>query len=398
MRSEPGSRRCGDRLSVFQAVTDIHPDSGGPSRTVVQLADALAARGDLDVSLISQGRRGAPILAAREPGLVCRVQESASSFALAAGLPFAMALMRAAALAPPALVHNHGIWTAVNHRACRFARARGIPYIIQPMGMLEPWSLDYRATKKRIAMRLYQGRDLAAAALFMATSEAEARNVRRLGFSQPLSVIPAGIRLDPPPEMAGGQRAEGPRRLLFLSRVHPKKGLLDLVAAWSRLARSGWRLQIAGPDDAGHLAQVMALARRLGVADEIDYLGVVEGDAKAAVYGAADLFVLPTFSENFGVVVPEALAHGLPVITTRGAPWESLPRFGCGWWIEIGVEPLQAALTEAMSLSDAQRAAMGERARRYAARFDWAAIAAETLQVYRWLVDGGPVPDSVRLD
>lgn len=389
----------GGRLVVLHAVTDIHPNSGGPSRTVVQLADALAAPGDLEVALVSQGRRGAPRLASHESALAHFVEESASPLALAAGLPFARALARAAAVAAPSILHDHGVWTAVNHRACRFARVRGIPYVVQPMGMLEPWSLAYRANKKRVAMWLYQRRDLAGAALLMVTSEAEAQNIRRLGFSQPLSVIPAGIRLDPPPTaMADERRAEGPRRLLFLSRVHPKKGLLNLVDAWSRLDRSGWRLQIAGPDDAGHLAEVMALARRLGVADDIQYLGVVDGAAKAAVYRGADLFVLPTFSENFGVVVPEALAYGLPVITTRGAPWEGLPRFGCGWWIEIGVEPLRAALAEAMSLPDAERAAMAERARRYAARFDWEAIAAETRQVYRWLVGGGPVPASVLLD
>ncbi len=115
---------------------------------------------------------------------------------LAAGLPFARALARAASVQAPSLLHNHGIWTAVNHRACRFARDRHIPYIVQPMGMLEPWSLDYRATKKRIAMWMYQRGDLERASVFMATSEVEDQNIRRLGFSQPVSVIPAGILFD----------------------------------------------------------------------------------------------------------------------------------------------------------------------------------------------------------
>ncbi len=107
--------------------------------------------------------------------------------------------------------------------------------------------------------------------------------------------------------------------------------------------------------------------------------------------------MLPTFSENFGVVVAEALAHGLPVITTQGAPWADLPAFGCGRWIPIGVEPLAEALREAMALSDAERAAMGERGLQYVRRYDWAAIAEDMAAVYRWVLGRGDRPDCVRV-
>jgi glycosyltransferase involved in cell wall biosynthesis len=188
------------------------------------------------------------------------------------------------------------------------------------------------------------------------------------------------------------------RRVLFLSRVHPVKGILNLLHAWAAVMPKGWRLKIAGPDEGGHLAEVIALARALGIDQMVEFLGEVDGEAKRQAYLEADLFVLPTFSENFGVVVAEALAHGVPVITTRGAPWADLQTHACGWWVDIGVEPLVMALREAMALRDDERQAMGARGREYAQRYDWDGIAQKTIDVYRWLLGDGSMPDAVQLN
>jgi glycosyltransferase involved in cell wall biosynthesis len=128
------------------------------------------------------------------------------------------------------------------------------------------------------------------------------------------------------------------------------------------------------------------------------FAGAVAGAQKAALYRDADLFVLPTFSENFGLVVAEALSYGVPVITTRGAPWADLETHGCGWWIDTGVEPLVAALRAATALTDSERQAMGERGRAYVQRYDWDAIAAQTLALYRWVLGQGERPGFVRVD
>jgi glycosyltransferase involved in cell wall biosynthesis len=125
----------------------------------------------------------------------------------------------------------------------------------------------------------------------------------------------------------------------------------------------------------------------------------VEGEAKTKLYRQADLFILPTFSESFGVVVAEALACGVPVITTKGAPWEGLLTHRCGWWIDIGVEPLATALRAATALSDEERREMGERGRRYVEReFSWPSIAEQMLAVYRWVLEQGDKPDCVVTD
>jgi len=387
------------RLSVVHVVASLHPSAGGPSRTVVQLTDALARHAGVDVTLLSQGFAGERSVSSGGGANRC-VLESPSRRALQFGLPVRRELIRLGQSQRPALIHGHGLWLPVNHWTSAFACRHGVPLVIQPRGMLEPWALNHKGMKKRIAMALFQRHDLESAKLFVATAEQEYTNIRALGLRQPVAVIPNGVLMDTALRAACAamlpEKAE--RTALFLSRVQSKKGILNLLHAWAAVAPTGWRLKIAGPNEGGHLSEVIALARVLGIDQAVEYLGEVDGEAKTRAYLDADVFVLPTFSENFGVVVAEALAHGLPVITTRGAPWADLETYGCGWWIEIGIEPLVQALREAMALSDDERRAMGARGRDYVRRYDWDGIAKQTIDVYRWVLGQGPQPDCVRTD
>lgn len=392
-----GARRS---ISVLHCVPGLAPHLGGPSRTVVQLADALAGCDGLSVGLLSQRSADEQAVPSTNAGVDRRVLISRSGFVASLGLVIRRELQRRGGSARPALVHSHGVWHPANHWAAQAARTWGVPLVIHPRGMLEPWSLGQKPLKKRLALAVFQRRDLESARAFVATSEMECEGLRQFGLRQPVAVIPNGVALDEgaAADLYGPRRQDRERIALFLSRVHPKKGVLELVRAWGQVAPKGWRLRIAGPDEGGHWGQVERLVRQLGLGDRVEYLGPVEGERKAALYREADLFVLPTFSENFGVVVAEALAHGLPVITTRGAPWEDLVTHRCGWWIDVGVEPLVPALREAMALTDEQRAAMGARGRDYVSRFDWGRIAEQTLALYRWILGRGARPDVVRLE
>ena len=347
--------------------------------------------------LLSQSLAGEPALES-DTGVIRSVIESFSPLALKFGLVVKKELSRLIRFQPPALIHSHGIWSPVNHWASVAARRCNIPLIIHPRGMLEPWALNHKALKKGFALALFQRRELISAQLLIATSNVEYENIRRFGLRMPVAIIPNGVALIAGSSPMLSSPRGGARVALFLSRVHPVKGLLNLVRAWARLAPVGWHLCIAGPDEAGHLKDVMVLVRSLGVQDSVTYLGAIDGAAKSDLYNAADVFVLPTFTENFGLVVAEALAHGLPVITTRGAPWSDLETFGCGWWVDIGVEPLVTALHVAMALSDDERRAMGARGREYVRRYDWDDIAQDTADVYRWVVRQGPKPACVRTD
>jgi glycosyltransferase involved in cell wall biosynthesis len=389
-------------IRVTHVVGSLHPSTGGPSRTVTQLCDALASRQDVEVTLLSQSFVGEPVVPSISSAVTRKLAQTKSLLALKLGIPAYHELTQMGKQRSPTLLHCHGVWIPVNHWATRMAVSRKIPLIIQPRGMLEPWALNQEALKKQLAMALFQRRDLNAASLFIATASMEYESIRALGLRQPVAVIPNGVLVGPVAEQSDTAFEPLPktsdRSALFLSRVHPKKGLLNLLNAWAAVSPQGWRLQIAGPDQGGHLAEVAALAHKLGIDNAVEYLGELAGDAKARAYLHADLFVLPTFSENFGVVVAEALAHGLPVITTRGAPWADLQTHACGWWIDIGVAPLVDALREAIGLSDEERQAMGKRGRDYVRRYDWADIAGQMIDAYKWILGQVARPDCVRID
>lgn len=389
------------RMLIDLVIPDLSLAAGGPTRTVVQLSTALACCSDTAVRLISQAHTGVDSLLPNHKSAVeTGVGYTTSAARLKLGLPGRETLQRALAKKHPQIIHSNGIWHPLNHWAARAARRHAIPLVIHPRGMLEPWALGWHATKKRLALALYQRRDLESAALLVATAEQEAENLRRLGLHQPIAVIPNGV------DLQGGRSAScteavGPRTIrhaLFLSRVHPKKGLENLLMAWANIQPRGWVLQIAGPDEGGHLRQVLALAERLGISEQLQYLGEFDDRAKWAVYRDADFFILPTFSENFGVVVAEALSQGLPVITTTGTPWEDLHTYGCGWWVEPSEAGLREALTEAFALSAGGLVEMGERGRAYVQRYDWSVIAGQMLEAYRWVLGHGPLPECIHLD
>lgn len=302
----------------------------------------------------------------------------------------------------PTLIHSHGLWAYLNHQACKFAIEAKIPLIIHPHGMLDPWALKHKYWKKQLAMTLYQRHDLNISSLIVATSKDEYKNIRNLGFSQPIAIIPNGVQIDVTNSYSSSQvfsASESKQKtMLFLSRIHPVKGLLNLIAAWAKVRPKNWRLRIAGPDVNGHLAEVLDAADKYAISEFVDYVGEVYGERKEMVYQDADILVLPSFSENFGVVVPEALAHGVPVISTKGAPWMDLIKYECGWWVDIGVAPLANAIHQATSLTDDELNEMAYRGRLYATRYSWSSVAKQMGEVYNWVLKNGPRPDCVLLD
>jgi glycosyltransferase involved in cell wall biosynthesis len=261
--------------------------------------------------------------------------------------------------------------------------------------MLSDWALRRGRLKKMLAWRTYQRRDLAVANAFHVTSHQEAEEVRSLGFRQPIAVVPNGIKC--PETMPPNERLAGRRRMLFLSRIHPKKGLPNLLRAWRKAAPPAeWQLLIAGPDANGHAAEVRQLAADLQLDGQVSFHGPVADDEKWALYRRADLFVLPSFSENFGIVVGEALAAELPVIATVATPWRALQEQKIGWWVQPSVEDLAKAIANAVSLADGQREVMGKNGAAWVRKyFSWISVAQQMTQFYQWLLNGGVRPPHV---
>lgn len=385
---------------VYHVTAGLAAKSGGTSRVIAQLTDSLAEQDLVRVGLVSQTKRDEQQVTPTSLAVKRYFEVHNSLLEDVFGYYGRKALTRAFMHEKPHLVHNHGIWHPMNHWAAGFCRRYNVPLISQPHGMLEPWALSWRSWKKSLALWLYQTRDLDGSVVLLATAEQEAEAFRKIGLRQPIAVIPNGVRLsfaETPPRdsvLAVNQ----PKKALFLSRVHPKKGLLNLLTAWATVNPSDWVLQIAGPDEGGHLAEVQNYISALGLEGRVQYLGVIDDIDKSAVYSASNLFVLPSFSENFGVVVAEALAHGLPVITTRGTPWRGLEDRGCGWWVDSTVDGLVGALRDALTKKPMQLQKMGAEGKVYAREFDWKNIALMTAELYMWALGYLEKPSFVYAD
>jgi glycosyltransferase involved in cell wall biosynthesis len=383
-------------LHVVQTIASLRASNGGPSRTVVELSRALGRCADTRVSIVTADRCSADELAA----LKSRLRTPAVSI-LAPGsvLQRLRALVRGGG-PTPAVIHDNGVWLWSNLQAAIGAQALRVPAVISPQGCLEQWSLRQNPWRKRAAMILYQRRCLANAAAFHATSVLEARNVRALGLRQPIAVISNGIESPPAGSAASLATTESPTTpgtlttpnvALFLSRLHRKKGVLDLLAAWAMLRPQGWMLRIVGPDDDGYRQKVIETIASLGLHDRVELQDEAGNDQKWNHYRQARLFILPTYSENFGLVVGEALACGVPVITTTETPWTEVAARGCGWIVTPGVASLRNALAEATRLPAARLADMGDIGRRWIpAQFSWTTVAERMRLLYSWLSDGAP--------
>jgi len=364
-------------VKVFLAGTSLLPDYGGPAFSVSRLASALAEAG-AEVGLWASDQSAAltPLLSARSS--VRRLMGTEAE-----------ALRR---FGKVDVLHDNGIWLPHNHRLAELAVKRDIPRVVSTRGMLEPWAMKHKLWKKRCAWWLYQCGDLRRAQCHHTTAESEARNVKTLALGVPISVIPNGV--DVPKvhrNVADNQDEKGIRgglkKALFLGRIHPKKGLPLLIEAWARSRPRGWVLQIAGPDEAGHRAHLENTIIAEGLSKVITFLGPIDGEMKQSVLFNANLFILPTHSENFGIVVAEALAHGVPVLTTTGAPWSMLVERECGWWVDATVDGIAEGLGQATSCSPATLHAMGSRGRAWVrAEFGWKHIAEAFLATYEGVI------------
>jgi len=363
------------KLRLVHVVTDLDRRSGGPSVSVPQLCLGLARLPDTEVRLAAR-RTDEPVdlededgfsvhwLDRRRPGVPVEVREPDPAGAAT-------------------VVHLHGLWDPLFHRVAVAAWKRGLPVVQSTRGMLEPWALSHKRWKKRAGWWLYQRRDLRRAALLHGSSAAELASLDRVGLGdRPGIALPNGVT---PPTNLDRLLADTKRErtLLFLGRLHPVKGLEPLLDAWSDSAPTGWTLQLTGPDHGGHGEALRARCRRLDIEGSVRFTGPVTGDEKWRLLGSAGCLVLPSHSENFGMVVAEALAAGTPVAASTGTPWEGLEATGAGWWVDPGTRALASFLRELGDRPPEELSAMGDRGRAWVARdFAWPAIAARFREHY----------------
>lgn len=371
-------------MRIAQVIPSLEARHGGPSRSVRGLSEGLAREGRA-VDLLTTG----PLDDHPPSGslaLTLRAFEREWPRFLACSTP----LQRHLEAQPYDIVHHHSLWQRTLHYASRASRRGGIPLVISPRGMMSPWAWNHHRWRKAFAACGVHPGAFATAAGWHATSEAEADDIRRLGFTQPICVAPNGVV--PPSEEEERLAARywheripelnGRPVVLFYSRLHAKKRVLELIDLWISKPRGNWLLLLVGIPEQYTVAQLEAYVARKGGAGHVT---VHDGAGGPPPYAVASLFVLPSHSENFGLVIAEALVRGVPVLATDATPWSALAREGAGAcvaWSAYG-----SALDELLASSPETLRAKGDQARRWArAAFSWDNSAALVADFYDRLI------------
>lgn len=286
----------------------------------------------------------------------------------------------------PDVFHVNGCWTPGCAITQKWAQKLGYKVVLTPHGMLEPWIMArHYWTRKVPALLLYQKAAVKNADWLHATADSEKENLLKLGYNSKIKVIANGIEVE---DIEIKKCWERKKEILFLSRVHVKKGIEFLLEAVAALKDSmkGYKVHIAGEGDAGYIQTLKEKSIDLGIDNIVEFCGGVYGGRKWELFRNADLFVLPTYSENFGIVVVEALACGTPVMTTKGTPWEELETYKCGWWTEIGTQSTTEALNKFLKLSVNELEIMGKNGRKLVEKkYSSAKMADDMVKLYKKL-------------
>jgi len=374
-------------MRVVQIINSIRNPSAGPTHYVARLADELQKRGDNSLILT---------IGERPPDWAYTAPLEAHSKLLERSIGVSLALLDKVRCQArlPSVLHGHGIWRATNLFPLLLNGRHPARIMISPHGTLSPWSMRYKFLVKLPFWKALQKPALDRSHCYHATASAEYEDIRRVGLRGPVAMVPCGVDL---PVLSEAPRI---KRMVYMGRIDPIKGVDILIKAWCLAAEyfPDWELVIAGPLDNDYAANMQRLANELR-AQRLRFVGQVLGEVKRELLATASLFVLPSHSENFAIAVAEALAHGLPVITTTGTPWKGLIDRNCGWRVPSNKDYLVSVFADAMGRSTADLGEMGRRGRDWmASAYSWDGVTSHMRRTYHWLLHGGRRPDWIIVD
>lgn len=381
-------------MQILHVVRDLDLASGGPSISIPTLALAIARSFPaVSQSILFQDRGAKRVDTVEAEHLQLRPVQSG----IASSKRMCQVVKELAQGEQDLCIHLHGLWSPSLHWVARFARKNRIPYVLSPRGMLSQWCLNHHYLRKRLAWNLYQAGDLDRSSLLHATSESEADDILAVTKHAPVVVVSNGCDLPPDTTASlSGSELYCPsslRMAVAISRMHPVKGLQELMTAWGTVRPQGWHLAIVGPDENDFRAVLEKQRLTMNLEGKVSLHGAVDSVQKWAVLAQTELFILPSKSENFGQAIAEALASGTPVITTTGTPWEVILKHGCGWWVEPNHEALEQAVRDATSRSSAELKEMGTRGRELIEhKFSWASAAIQMHSMYGYLLKKERLP------
>lgn len=376
------------KVCIFTATID--KKDGGPSRSVPILAKGLASIG-CEVTLMTLRTDDMNTHMLDGSGVKIEILPAGASTS---------ELEKAILAGRYDIIHTQNLWLPSYHQVATIARKHGIKYVMTPRGTLEPWSLQQKALKKKIAMWMYQRKDLQKAAGILTTADMEAEHCKDLGLTSPMAIIPNGIDVSEYQCRTAEEAMNVKKQIVFLSRIHQKKGVEILVNVWEKLATEykDWNVVIAGNGEATYIESLQQMIDAKGLHDRVKITPPIFGEAKHKLYAESSLFILPSYSENFGMVIAEAMSCGVPAITTTNTPWEQLNSEKLGWCVDLSEENIEKALREAIQTQAETLFEMGQRCSKYIhENFLYTSVAKKNLEFYSWILEGGEKPDFILL-
>lgn len=318
-------------MELVQIVPSLEVRHGGPSVSVPALSAALAVIGH-DVTLLATGPHRVSERRADRFQVRISVRGRPGGICPSAGLRHELNRLT------PQAIHSHGLWLRPLHYAHHRARELRVPHVIAPRGMMTPWAWNHHRWQKSLANRLVHPGALAAASGWHATSQTEAEDIAALGFKQPVCVAPNGVRRPSPEALAASEAhwrqacPEAFRRptALFYSRLHAKKRVIELIDLWLEHGPKDWLLLVAGIPEGYSIRELEGYVARAAGSVRVE---IHDGTGAPPPYAAAAVLLLPSHSENFGLVIAEALAHGVTAVVTDTTPWQGLAQAGHGWCV-----------------------------------------------------------------
>ena len=280
----------------------------------------------------------------------------------------------------------------------QYAKKQGRPYVVTLRGMLYPEALAHNAFLKHLSLELYQRKILKDAAAIQCTCFEEMEQFRALGFKTPVAVIPNPI------ETTGIIDIKIPDKPIFtvgyLGRLHPRKRVERLIHAMYDLKEqlpSNARLRIIGGGDTRYTEFLKSEITRLGLTN-VDMTGFLSGKEKDDAIKSLSVLAVPSDFENFGNIVTEALVRGVPVIASKGTPWQELPENKCGWWIDNSQKEINKSILESYHIGEKSLNEMGTNGRELISqRYSVASLGEKMELLYSWILKGGKTPEFLHL-
>lgn len=376
-------------MKVLHAISSLNLSSGGPSLSTWSLVNGLRNLGNT-IEIVTYRSKNASqksigngkFVHTLSPAIIPRFSYSPELVPFLKSNPFE-------------IYHGHGLWEYPTHAISAFARDMGRPYVISPRGMLYPEALNKSHLFKKFALPLYQRKDLECATVIHATCYQELEHIRNLGFRNPIAVIPNSIDVKIPLRAPLLNKIK--RQVGFVGRFAPIKNLEMLIQTWGQSGKDedGWELILIGSGDPRYTNELMQLVNHLRI-QNIHFAGFLTGEEKEKALKLLDYLVLPSKSENFGMVVPEALIREIPVIASKGTPWEDLEIYKAGWWVDNDVSSLANTLKFAIRQSENAHKAMGRNGRRLVEhKYSIEIVAEQMIALYQYILEQSEKPDFV---